>query len=561
VTQASLVINKKNNIDLILQPVKDTSQILEVTIHELIASSEFEDLYVDNANIKNALAELNSVLKPLQENQSGREITYQILERRDATLTISIAKDEMSATAEITTALGGKHLSAKTILNAAQQFGVTKGFTKEQLIGLAHKAAKEPAGTIIKGEVAQGKGAVNGKNSKIKLLVQSAQERILRPKEREDGSVDMRDLGDIICVKVGDSLAKKIPFTEGKKGFTVTGVSLVPVAGEDVNIQVGEGTAISKKNDRVLISTLVGLPRIIENGMEVDGVYRIKNVDVSTGHIKFEGSVIIDGDICEGMRVAATGDISVGGFVESATLDAGGDITIVSGIIGRKQDVEEILVDDIKMSVSIKAKGSVYAKYCQYAEISCHSLRIENQMMHSIIDVDETLWLGSEAKANGKLIAGYIQAGKSVHAGMVGATAGSTTIINFSKKIDEMKEYLEDIDARLKIDSDKTTELQIAVNKLKRLPKDKVNPEMLNKVVSTYKFHANRMAEILNEKEAFEEKIQAYMTSIYVEATDKLYHGVKLIVGDFHDQTRREYGPTKMSYKERKIQLDPIINT
>ena len=196
-----------------------------------------------------------------------------------------------------------------------------------------------------------------------------------------------------------------------------------------------------------------------------------------------------------------------------------------------------------------------------YAEISCHDLRIENQMMHCIIDVEETLWLGSDEKANGKLIAGYIQAGKSVHAGMVGATAGSTTIINFSKKIIGMIEHIEDIDARLKIDSDKTTELQLAVNKLKKLPKDKVNPEMLNKLVSTYKFHANKMGEILNEKEAFEEEIQAYMTGVFVEATEKLYHGVTLIVGDFNDNTRREYGPTKMSYRERKIHLDPIVHT
>jgi uncharacterized protein (DUF342 family) len=295
--------------------------------------------------------------------------------------------------------------------------------------------------------------------------------------------------------------------------------------------------------------------------MEVDSVYRIKNVDVSTGNIKFEGSVIIDGDICEGMKVTSTGDITIGGFVESATLEAGGDITIGRGIIGRKQDVEEMSIDDIQMSVCIRAKGKIFAKYCQYAEISCHSLRIENQMMHSIIDVEETLWLGTDEKANGKLIAGYIQAGQSVHAGIVGATAGSTTIVNFSKKVNVMKEQLEDIEIRLKVESDKSTELQVAVKKLKKLPSDKVNPEMLSKLISTYKFHSNRMGEILNEKEAFEEKLQTYMTSVYVEATEKLYHGVQLIVGDFQDKTRREYGPTKMNYKERKIHLDPIVNT
>jgi len=561
VTKASLVSNKKNNIDLVLQPVKDASQITEATIQELIANSEFKDLYIENGNIKNAIAELNSVLKPLQENKSGREICYQVLERRDASITISIDNDEMSATAEISTALGGKNLSAKAILTMAQESGVSKGFTKEQLLKLAHKAAKEPAGTIVKGEIAHGRDAVNGKNSKIKLLVQSAQDRILRPKERDDGSVDMRDLGDIICVKIGDPLAKKVPLTEGTKGFTVTGTPLDPIAGEDVDLKAGEGTAISKKNDKVLVSTLVGLPRLIDNGMEVDPVYRIKNVDISTGHIKFIGGVIIDGDVCEGMKVTATGDITIGGFVESATLDAGGDITIGSGIIGRKQDIEELPVDDIQMSVNIRAKGNVFAKYCQYAEIFCHTLRIEKQMMHSIIDVEEVLWLGNEEKANGKLIAGYIQAGKSVHAGIVGATAGSTTIINLSKKVDIMKEHLEDIEERLKIDSEKTTELQFAVNKLKKLPSDKVNPEMLSKLISTYKFQANRMGEILNEKEAFEVEIQAYMASVFIEATEKVYHGVQLTIGEYKDKTRREYGPTRMSYKERKIHFDPIVNT
>ncbi|MFT6901069.1 MAG: hypothetical protein ACJAXS_001256 [Colwellia sp.] len=560
-TQASLVANKKNNIDLVLKPVKDDSQITEASIHEIIENSEYKGLYVDNGNIKNAIAELNSVLKPLQANKSGREISYQVLERRDATISISIDKDEMSASAEISTALGGKHLTAKAILNSAQQSGVTKGFTKEQLLKLARQAAKEPAGSIVNGEIAHGKEAINGKDSKIKWLVLSAQDRILRPKAREDGSVDMRDLGDIICVKVGDPLAKKIMLTEGVKGFTVNGSPLEPVPGEDITLQAGEGTTISPKNDQILISTLIGLPRIIDNGMEVDSVYRIKNVDISTGHIKFEGSVIIDGDVCEGMKVTATGDITIGGFVESATLEAGGDITIGSGIIGRKQDVEELSIDDIKMSVCIHAKGKVFAKYCQYAEISCHSLRIENQMMHSIIDVEEILWLGSDEKASGKLIAGYIKAGKSVHAGIVGATAGSTTIINFSKKINLIKEHLEDIEARLKIDSDKSTELQVAVNKLRKLPTDKVNPEMLSKLISTYKYHTHRMGEILNEKEVFEEKLQAYMTSVFVEATEKLYHSVQVIVGDFQDKTRREYGPTKVNYKERKIHINPIVNT
>jgi len=561
VTKASLLPNKKNNIDLLLQPIKDSSTITEASIHELIEASEFTALYVDNGNIKNAVAELNSVLKPLQANKSGREITYQILERRDAKISIEIDKDQMLASAEISTALGGKHLSAKAILHAAQEAGVSKGFSKEELIKLAQIAAKEPAGTIVKGEIAYGKDAINGKDGKIKHLVQSAQERILRPKERDDGSVDMRDLGDIICVKVGEPLAKKIPPTDGIKGFSVTGTPLDPVPGDDIDIKIGDGTTLSPKNQQVLVSTRVGLPRIIDNGMEVDEVYKIKNVDIGTGHIKFQGSVIIDGDVCEGMKVTASGDITIGGFVESATLESGGDITIGSGIIGKKQDVETIDIDAIIMSVSIAAKGSVFAKYCQYADISCKNLRIENQLMHSIINVEDKLWLGTEDKDNGKLIAGYIRAGTSVHAGIVGATAGSTTVVTFENRINQFNQQIEEIEARLEVESKKTTELKNATNKLKKLPKDKANPEMLTKVISTYKYHANQMGEVLNEKEALDEEIQKYMNSVYIEATERIYHGVQLIVGDFHDKTKREYGPSKMIYKERKIIVDPIVNT
>ncbi|NQZ81938.1 MAG: DUF342 domain-containing protein [Colwellia sp.] len=560
-TQASLIENKKNNIDLVLSPVKDNNLITEPSIHELIEASEYKALFIDNSNIKNAIAELNSVLKPLQGHQSGREIRYQILERRDATIEIKIDKDEMSASAEISTALGGKNLTAKAILNSAQSSGVTKGFSKEELIALAKQAAREPAGSTVTGKIALGKDAENGKDAKIKMLVQGAQERILRPTEREDGTVDMRDFGDIVCVKVGDPLAKRVPLTEGIKGYTVTGNPIDPTPGEDLQMQAGQGTTLSQNNDNVLISTLVGLPRIIDNGVEIDEVYQLKNVDVSTGNIKFEGSVIIAGDVCEGMKVFATGDITVGGFIESAQLEAGGDITISGGIIGRKQEVEEIAISDIIMSVNIRCNGNVFAKYCQYAAISCNDLRIENQLMHSIINVEEKLWLGSEDKANGKLIAGYISAGSSVHAGIVGATAGSTTIITFEKKINIFKEQLEDIDGRLKVESDKTNELKTATNKLKKLPKSSANSAMLTKVISTYKHHANAMGAVLNEKEKVEHQLQAYMASVYIEATERIYHGVQLIVGDFQDKTKREYGPSKMNYKERKIHIDPIINT
>ena len=561
-TKASLESNAKENIDLVLAPIKGGDSITEAGILELIAASQYTDLHVQKANIKNAIAELNDVLKPLQAGKTGREIRYQILERRDASIIISLDSEAMTATAEITTALGGKHLSAKAILNAAQESGVKKGFIKEELVALAQRAAKEPAGTVVSSEIALGKMPIDGQDARIKHLVQSAQARILKPKKREDGSVDMRDLGDIICVKVGDPLVQKVPLSQGKRGYKVTAEPLEPTPGNDIEMKCGEGTEISPKNANILISKKVGLPKVIENGMEVDEVYKIKNVDVSTGHIIFEGSVIIDGDVSEGMKVSATGDITIGGFVESAILKAGGDITVSGGIIGRKQDLETRKVTEVQMSANISAKGNIYAKHCQYADISSDGdVRIENQLMHSILDIGGKLWVGSEEKADGKLIGGFIKAGNSVHAGIVGATAGSNTLVHFERKLAELREQLDDIETRLKNDSDKTNELKSATTKLKALPKDKANPEMLAKVVATYQFHAKRMGELLQEKQTLEQAIQDYMGSVYIEATEKLFHGVELTVGDCSDRSKREYGPSKMQFKDRKIRIEPIIHS
>ncbi|WDD97933.1 DUF342 domain-containing protein [Thalassomonas actiniarum] len=561
-SKASLVSNAKENIDLVLEPIKGGDAITEAGILELVAASQYTDLHVQKANIKNAVAELNDVLKPLQAGKTGREVRYQILERRNASVTVTVDSDAMTATAEITTALGGKHLSAKAILNAAQESGVKKGFIKEELVALAQKAAKEPAGTVVSSQIALGKMPINGQDARIKHLVQSAQARILKPKKREDGSVDMRDLGDIICVKIGDPLVQKVPLSQGKRGYKVTAEPLEPTPGNDIEMKCGEGTELSPKNGNILISKKVGLPKVIENGMEVDEVYKIKNVDVSTGHIIFEGSVIIDGDVSEGMKVTATGDITVGGFVESAILKAGGDITISGGIIGRKQDLETRQVTEVQMSVNINAKGNIYAKHCQYAEIYCDGdVRIENQLMHSIVDTGGKLWVGNEEKADGKLIGGFIKAVSSVHAGIVGATAGSNTLVHFERKLNTLREQLDDIETRLKNDSDKTNELKSATTKLKALPKDKANPEMLTKVVATYQFHAKRMGELLQEKQTLEQAIQDYMAKVYVEATEKLYHGVELTIGDFSDRSKREYGPSKMLFKDRKIHIEPIVHS
>ena len=561
-TTVSLVSNKDNNIELVLTPEKSNKPISELDIYDVIDGSEYGTLQLETNNVKNAIAELNDVLKDLPAGQIGREVRHVVLTRIHATAKVKIEDDQMQATVEITAAKGGDHLTAKGILNIAKENGVVKGFIKEQLIALAQSAARAQPGEQVKKVVAKGKPAINGKDTKIKMLVESAQSRVLRPQEREDGSVDMRNLGDIVCVKAGDPLVQRIPFTLGVQGYTVTGTPLTPEPGEDSQLEIGEGTVLSPKNENVLVSTMVGLPKVINNGMTVEKVYTVNNVDIASGHIKFEGAVIIEGDVKESMKVIATGDITIGGFVESATLQSGGDITIKKGIIGRKQEVETDNVDDIKMSAFISAKGSIHATYCQYAEmIAGKDISIENQLMHSIISLNGKLWVGQEDNLNGKLIAGHISAGTSVHAGSIGASAGSNTYITFDKQIKKYRARIEAIEEKIADEDEKTEELRGAADKLKQLPKERANKEMLAKVVKTYQYHAGLLGDLHLAKEREEEALTFFMESVFVEAKERIYHGVEVRIGDFFERSRREYGPSRMFYRGRKVIIDPIVNT
>ena len=565
-TQVSLIANAQNNIDLHLTPVKESEDkegdsVSESDILALIQKPEYSHFHINIDNIKNAIIKLNETLTSLQKNQHGQTITYQILERIDASISIFITDDAMTATAEIISAKGGKHLSAKAILKAAQANGVKKGFSKTNLVKLAQLAAKAKPLSLVTLPIATGVLAKNGKDAHVIPLVESVQSRILSPKKRPDGSVDMRDLGDIVCVRVGEPIAEKIPLTLGENGYTVTAILLTPVPGNDVAIVLGAGTAISNTNKNILISQKIGLPKIILNGMEVDEVFKVKNVDVASGNIIFSGSVIIEGDINEGMKVIASGDITVGGFVESATVEAGGDITIAGGIIGRKHEIDQTKVTDAQMSVSVTTKGSLYAKYCQYAHIHCSKdIRIETQLLHSLITVDGNLKVGSMEQANGVLVGGSINAKKHVSAGIIGATAGSNTVINFERVLTPLKNKMKDIESRLTLEENKTAELKSASDKLKQLPKSQKNSDILAKVISTYQFHAKKMGEILFEKEAHESKIQEYKESVSIEATEKLHPGVQFILGNFQERTRREYGPSTMIYKARKIHINSLIN-
>lgn len=97
----------------------------------------------------------------------------------------------------------------------------------------------------------------------------------------------------------------------------------------------------------MLIVDVKGVFVVLFCGMCVDDVLCFYYVDVSIGYVEFDGSVIISGDVKDGMFVKVMGDIIVLGFVELVIIESKSEVIIMLGVIGCKCDNVDFFICNI----------------------------------------------------------------------------------------------------------------------------------------------------------------------------------------------------------------------
>jgi uncharacterized protein (DUF342 family) len=111
------------------------------------------------------------------------------------------------------------------------------------------------------------------------------------------------------------------------------------VTGEDVNdidqwFRHFAGNNVNISEDGLTLSAAIEGCLFWKAGqLTVDVIYHISgDVDYSTGNVKFDGAILIDGDVRSGFRVDATGSIYINGSVEAAEVySEKGDIVMLRG--------------------------------------------------------------------------------------------------------------------------------------------------------------------------------------------------------------------------------------
>lgn len=284
-----------------------------------------------------------------------------------ASIEVTIAEDRMSAAVRVDAPKkGAAPPEIQDVLEELNHSGVLAGIDEQRIGRLL--SAREYGNRVV---VASGTEPVFGKGHHIVYHF-----NINRGKpylEMDFGRINLKELNFIENCTVGDLLAELDPPVRPVDGLTVAG-DIIPAETDTATVELAAGSNTHLSNDRTrLYAQCDGNVRLKNGVVMVEPVVKVANVNYETGNIHFDGSVVIEGGIADGFVVEADGNIQVGKGVGRATLKAGGNILLKTGITGNNEG-------------TIDCGGDLFAKYIESSTVTCRgNVLVEEAIMHSSV--------------------------------------------------------------------------------------------------------------------------------------------------------------------------------
>ncbi|GIC78325.1 DUF342 domain-containing protein [Moritella sp. F3] len=520
----------------------------------LLNVDPFNQLSPILANLEEAVTQIN---KLTGKRAGAEELIFILADRNNCKIEISLSKDNMQAEINLTAGWGDHQVSIDDILTELNNNKIHLGIDKQKIATQLTQLSALSPGQEITIIAAEGQLPINGKNAELKRQVSLARERLLQPQLKADGNVDMRNLGEIEMVEKNDLLIEKIPADDGTKGFDLLGKELLPKSGKDTKLQAGPGTCIDPNNPLKLLATMTGQVVEVRGVLQVDDMLTIKSVDVSTGHIKFKGSILITGDVDAEMIVQSSGDITVMGFVDSATLIAEGDVIVNKGILGRQVTNKDNLQE---LATKITAQGQIRAQFVQYSALTATGdITITKQLLHSVTNTKGKLTVNDGFNRRGDIVGGIVNASNGISVVSIGATSGTRTEIFCAMQEGDIREQVQDRSLELKALVEEDDSLWIKINNLP--PKEKwkhdhgVVTEIKEMLHSKNRFNQQRVDDEI-ELQQLQLELEQYYQVHLIDVGKCIFDNVTLNIGSASTITQREYGPCRVVYKDKQIDFD-----
>jgi uncharacterized protein (DUF342 family) len=312
--------------------------------------------------------------------------------------------------------LDGRKYTEEIITKFLDKSKVIYGVDRELIKNIAKKGQ-----SVDRVLIAVGREVVHGSNGRYEFFFDTEVKE--EPEILRDGSADLTNIGRLQQVKVGDRIALYHKATRGSDGYDVFGNLIKANPGKEIPILKGNGFMIM--SDRVsYVATYTGAIRMVDGRIEVSKLMVVQEVRITDKKIKYDGSVYVVKDVFSGSVIEATGDVVVGGHMESSDITAGGSVTIKGGVT-------------CPIRGGVTAGGDVSAKYFEGASISGMNISA-NYFINCKI---ESKGMVRTYGRVGMLYGGMVNSLYGIEVACVGNKTGARTIINLGVNTNILASY------------------------------------------------------------------------------------------------------------------------
>lgn len=428
----------------------------------------------------------------------------------DSECIVKLSKDCMQAYITLTRPIGGEEISEEAIYEALKLNNIVFNIKESVIKNAVSKKVYDKE--IL---AAEGIEPQQGQDAMLDYCFDISGNRTISIDK--DGKIDYHELSLIENVKKGQKLVTLIPHTEGIPGKNVMGEEVPGKDGKKLVLPKGKNVEVSE-DGLELFAAVDGEVKIIDGRVNVFSVYEVKhNVDNSTGNIRFNGKVVVMGNVLTGFLIEAEGDVEVHGVVEGAIIKSNGNIILHRGIQGMNRG-------------ELYCEGDLIAKFIENSKIDAKGNIQSDAIMHSQVTC------GKKLEANGRkglLVGGTFKVGEEIKAKVVGSPMATLTELEVGVSPDMRMKY-EEIKSELKQVTENLDKTAKAVDLLTKMSKNmdlSVDKKLLlSKSIKLKLQLQQKQEQVLNEQN----ELEAYFEELSrgkVKVHDVIYPGSRIIIG------------------------------
>jgi uncharacterized protein (DUF342 family) len=443
----------------------------------------------------------------LEKAVSDDAIYLRVRPRRDSRINVEVADDRMEAWLSIDPGEGsGASLTGKKIRDSIEAAGVSKGIFSE-ILDQAIEAALGGE-KVERIRIAEGEAPDLGGKEQLEFLIQLASDAAVTI--RKDGSADYKTKDNMTRVGKDQAIARITPPPKKPQpGFDVSGREIQPPGQQELNLQISERIRQEEQEDHTIIlySEIDGELRYEKNVLDVMAVHTVQgNVGLSTGNIKFPGTVQVAGNVESGFYIMSESDVKIMGSVDRALLSAGGDILIQGGVKGGAKSL-------------LRSKQNIMATFIEQTTVlAVQDIKIAKSCFRSNVKCNGKLMMGDKST----IVGGTVKVKNGLQVTNLGSERGVPTRIHFGQ------DYLVEDQVSVQEREIKKIQLQIAetdaaIQKTAKGQDKGQLAALANKKTKLLKLIQKRNVHLFNLKERFEQHFESELI-----VTGSLYPGVIL---------------------------------